>query len=1046
MSQLTKAPAQKPPSAPSSFTPTRRALVQRKCACGGTPGVDGECEQCRRKRLSLQRKANDGSALASVPPLVHDVINSPGRPLDAGTRDLMQARFGHDFSQVRVHTDSAAEASARAVNARAYTVGQDIAFDRGQYQPSTPDGQHLLAHELAHTIQQRGLQKSARDARLDTRADSVYEREAESAADAVTAARSPIITALPRQPLVSRKLSSECYDAASRGLSNPEFRGVLEHVVIQQDYQRCINPNSFAEFRIPKSGPGGEAGFADIVDIPGYTIYEIKSGTPTNAASGVPEIRRYLAMAEKHCDPEVYWGIGKSYPAQHPIRRVIPMSTEQVVVAYQMVDQYPGVILYYTRKRQGETKSYFEHADKRGVQTNLIPPLACDGMPPTAEAPEKVTPEVPTQPYEIIVFGKTVTLQVPVGFGTKSKEQTVALQDNAANAAVTNVIPGLILKTLRHKGTSDTIDAELDTSNTKQMPIQIPAEEPERKIVLNINRKTRQLTLPKKGVRVPFQFKGLSTGRITKLDYSEEMGLSGEGKIKPTLRMLPELGIAFSRQDFRVTTELNKEKLKPPIPGAKLTRADIALILAPEFRPSGTVALEYAKGDKKLLDAAMELGLDAQGLMAKGKVNAYLPGVDKAEGNVLYSGGVWSGGVVIESTQIKLPYIKGGKVTVAFSEKTGIDAGGKVNLELPGGNTAEVGLEYTKSRWVFIGRGEFNLPRLDPVRVHVFYDGESLIANGKTGFKLYGLKGRVDVTYTAKSGESGKVTGKGELEIAKGKAKGTATIILHPSGKFSGEGSITYQISENLIATAGIVIDEKEKVTLKGALEFPKPIKLFEGIKGDKVIFKTGITIPIPGASIGPVGLVVKIDGSLGARYGIGPGEIRGVKIEAAFNPLENRPDPVLDMAGTLYIPAYAGIYGSIRGALAISIAVASVSGGLTVTASADLDGKVQASIKLHYEKSRFALDALAEIDAGLVLGLKLDADVKAEAGIGPFSVETKKVWNLANYRYDTGLKFGMKAPLHYATDEPFHAPSLDQIQWVTPQIDPQQMLKKLMA
>src|SRR2546426_5252597 len=118
------------------------------------------------------------------------------------------------------------------------------------------------------------------------------------------------------------------------------------------------------------------------------------------------------------------------------------------------------------------------------------------------------------------------------------------------------------------------------------------------------------------------------------------------------------------------------------------------------------------------------------------------------------------------------------------------------------------------------------------------------------------------------------VSGAGSLEIKKGKATGTIVIKLSPAQKFSGEGTITYQINENLIATAGIIVDENEKVTLKGALEFPKPIKLFEGAKGDKEIFKTGITIPIPGASIGPIGLVIKIDGALGARYGIGPGQL----------------------------------------------------------------------------------------------------------------------------------------------------------------------------
>lgn len=78
-----------------------------------------------------------------------------GSTLEQNTRALMETRFGHDFSQVRVHTDDKAAASARAVNARAYTVGDDIVFGKNQYHPAAASSQRLIAHELAHVVQQR---------------------------------------------------------------------------------------------------------------------------------------------------------------------------------------------------------------------------------------------------------------------------------------------------------------------------------------------------------------------------------------------------------------------------------------------------------------------------------------------------------------------------------------------------------------------------------------------------------------------------------------------------------------------------------------------------------------------------------------------------------------------------------------------------------------------------------------------------------------------------------------------------------------------------
>ena len=84
----------------------------------------------------------------------HACPSDGGRPLEPGVRADMEARLGHDFSHVRVHDDSRAHESATAVRAHAYTVGSDIVFQRGGYNPATPEGKLTLAHELTHVIQQ----------------------------------------------------------------------------------------------------------------------------------------------------------------------------------------------------------------------------------------------------------------------------------------------------------------------------------------------------------------------------------------------------------------------------------------------------------------------------------------------------------------------------------------------------------------------------------------------------------------------------------------------------------------------------------------------------------------------------------------------------------------------------------------------------------------------------------------------------------------------------------------------------------------------------
>ena len=115
-----------------------------------------EKEKKKDEGTPVQRKAAGGSASAAAPSLVNNVLAAPGQSLDAGTRGFMESRFGHDFSNVRIHTDERAAQSARSVDALAYTSGANIVFSGGAYSPHSHDGKHLLAHELAHVIQQSG--------------------------------------------------------------------------------------------------------------------------------------------------------------------------------------------------------------------------------------------------------------------------------------------------------------------------------------------------------------------------------------------------------------------------------------------------------------------------------------------------------------------------------------------------------------------------------------------------------------------------------------------------------------------------------------------------------------------------------------------------------------------------------------------------------------------------------------------------------------------------------------------------------------------------
>lgn len=193
-----------PQTAPVPIRAARGNLLQRQCACGQHISGEEECAECRKRHGEVQRAAIARTD-AAAPPIVHAVLAGAGRALDSGTRSFMERRFGHDLSEVRVHTDDRAAESARAIHARAYTSGQSIVFNRGEYAPASASGRWLLAHELTHTIQQSQHAATGAPLRVGPAGGSL-ETEANATADRIChgAAEGGPIAAMATAPQVAR--------------------------------------------------------------------------------------------------------------------------------------------------------------------------------------------------------------------------------------------------------------------------------------------------------------------------------------------------------------------------------------------------------------------------------------------------------------------------------------------------------------------------------------------------------------------------------------------------------------------------------------------------------------------------------------------------------------------------------------------------------------------------------------------------------------------------------------------------------------------------
>lgn len=144
------------------------------------PGKNGAEGAPQTKPLVLQESLQPQVGETEVPASVNKVLRSGGQPLGAAERGFFESRFGHSFGQVRVHTSDQAEDSARAIHARAYTVGQNIVFGRGQYAPGSTEGKRLLAHELTHVLQQGASVASGQVGVIRRSPDRELEEQAEA--------------------------------------------------------------------------------------------------------------------------------------------------------------------------------------------------------------------------------------------------------------------------------------------------------------------------------------------------------------------------------------------------------------------------------------------------------------------------------------------------------------------------------------------------------------------------------------------------------------------------------------------------------------------------------------------------------------------------------------------------------------------------------------------------------------------------------------------------------------------------------------------------
>ncbi|MFD9050302.1 eCIS core domain-containing protein [Streptomyces zaomyceticus] len=1032
-------------------------------------------------------------------------LQGGGAPLEPGVRDQLSTSYGHDFSPVRVHVGPEADRATGELGALAYTVGNDVVFSHGAYDPLSRRGRSLIAHELAHVAQHGGAPGAPGFLRTDPSvappaADARLEDQAHTAA-AFHGRGEPLPAGWSWErasgPFLGRA------DMSWTQLEDPytvtyagKQRTITEEQRSPGDPEDMVRVNMGA-FVLPKTkGPwkdtydaiAKEKGLQAVVNMsgshPSSGLWEKRAPTT--------ELRRLwlLRMQWPSDQATVWWQeAGGDAPVKgaefNPRVDSVQSQIDHIVelqlggtnvpdnlaphdgpdnmnsgstIGHEVQEAATSVskqLHALGRKRPRQVILWFGSAEESSAYTKPVQPLPPpfttrkamtalqvhftaeadlkEGRRPSAEDRRNAADAwAAYKDYPLVSGPSSYRLRVPEKPPADGRDE---IQNSPVpeNRAARELIAGVMLENLNRPSSgksTHTVTAWIDDATDhavrkgSRLPITIP-DPKERQLTLDVKDPftTGRLSLRGGKQEVHFLYPYLSRGRLT-LATTEE-GLAGRGTLTPSVPLLSRVPITvdWDRSGLRGAVQAPAEKLS--LPPFKVTESALTLSLAPTFQAGGHVAFVLGS----VVDGRIEAGADAHGLFAKGRIVGRIPGLDEATGDLAYRPATGLTGFFVARASRTSGLVRGGEVRLDVNGDVW-RVGGWIQAVLPGESPAKLTVRRSGDRILYGGEATLKVPGLRPVDIALTYDGERVTGSARTTFALLGAEGAIALRY-----RDGNFSGDGSVELKRGRFAGRLDAHLDEDGRISGRGTGSLTIRPGLVGTVGVEYGRDRKLRVSGELRFP-PYRFLEPRGARYELFRHSLPdIPIFAIplGIGAVGLVARIGGGLAVHYRFGPGELRDMVIRGAFNPLEEEMNAELAAEARLAIPAEAGLEMFVRAGIGASVAIASATGGITLTGGVLLRGGLDASARLAYAKGVLTFDTLARISVQPVLTLRIEADIVIEAAVGG---TWRFPYQLASYSYATGLEFGMIAPFHYQSDQPLRLPEARDIQWIVPQID----------
>ncbi|MCF6350620.1 MAG: DUF4157 domain-containing protein [Flavobacteriaceae bacterium] len=548
-------------------------------------------------------------------------------------------------------------------------------------------------------------------------------------------------------------------------------------------------------------------------------------------------------------------------------------------------------------------------------------------------------------------------------------------------------------------------------------------------------------------------FKYMSPITLPTSELDDDIGMKARGTLLPSIPLIgdTEIELVIDEQGARLRKIFQKSDYNFPSP-FEVKSSSLEVSAGTEgFAINGEMNFGINNVGEGVLKGDFST---ERGFALVGEFNFDSKLFDPASVEVSYENEILTVTGIIGISEGKVRGVKSATVTATYSEGN-FNVSGEAELDIPGVQQGTMEVLYNDEGFS-IG-GEFQLkndiPGIRGGSVSAIIskqNGEedySIMVSGTAQPDIPGVNSSLTVAY-----DNGALTLEGNVAYSRGMLSGSVKVGAtnktidengEPIGdpgdimRLYGGGSLTLQLTPWLAATADVKFLPNGEMEVTARLE-TDTYDVFPRKEFTKNLFTVPtIEIPLFAIPLGPrsVGLVAQIGGGLDFKAGFGPGQLRDLSAEITYNP-DREDETTVAGQGEFGIPADAGL--TLRGdlGLGVSVAVASISGGIELAGTLGLEGEALASVDVNWSpQTGLAIDANGSIMVNPKFTFDLNAFLRASLGIGFLSISETWRYNLASFEWGSDINFGINFPIHYREGESFDM-SFDDIEVIYPEID----------